>query len=673
MPVRRLLIVLAILGAVPDTPAALGRSIIIDHHDTNLTALSEAALANAKTDLHIGYGHTSHGSQVTTGMAGLVGFVNGGGLGLAYPTDFFEWNNGGTGGALDLHDYFKSGDLGNPDRSTWAARTRDYLDSPANSDVNVVMWSWCGQADTTAPNIDLYLGLMTQLEIDYPAVHFVYMTGHVNGCSTTGNLFLRNQQIRDYCLANNKTLYDFADIESWDPDGNYYGDKLVTDDCWYYSDGNGSSDRNWALDWQSTHVEGVDWYDCSSAHSQPLNANRKAYAAWSLWTEIATERDLPKWRAGADNHWENPANWSGALVPDHDTTATFDDPAPLQPVLYANHSAGGVEFRTPGWTLGGAFRLTVGAGGIDSAAAGANTLEAAVAISANADWTLATGSTLTLAGPVDLAGHTLTKKGGGTLTVSGTQDHAAGSVMAAEAGTVILNSDAASDGIPDLTVEVSGGAVHFGSTQHLAALNVNTGSSQLTAGGANVLTVKALSIDTADASLDLTDNALLVDYTGGASPFDAIQGYLAAGCNGGAWDGLGITSSVAAAHPQGLAALGVLDDGEKVIVDYTWAGDANLDGVVDSNDYDKIDTAWALWTGEGIVPDGGFRWAVGDFTYDNMIDSNDYDLIDRAWALPEGTPLGGGAPAPTPEPASAALVLAGLAWVARRVRRLRKG
>ncbi len=34
-------------------------------------------------------------------------------------------------------------------------------------------------------------------------------------------------------------------------------------------------------------MEGTDWYSCSSAHSQPLNANRKAYAAWWLWARIA--------------------------------------------------------------------------------------------------------------------------------------------------------------------------------------------------------------------------------------------------------------------------------------------------------------------------------------------------------------------------------------------------
>jgi hypothetical protein len=82
-------------------------------------------------------------------------------------------------------------------------------------------------------------------------------------------------------------LYDFYDIELYDPDDAYYGDKLVNDNCDYDSDGDGSRDRNWALDWQGSHTQDVDWYGCYCAHSQPLNCNRKAYAAWWLWARLA--------------------------------------------------------------------------------------------------------------------------------------------------------------------------------------------------------------------------------------------------------------------------------------------------------------------------------------------------------------------------------------------------
>ncbi len=282
---------------------SLADSLIVDHHCTDIAKIPQAAIEQAKSELHIAYGHTSHGSQLTTGMTGLVEFANNGGLGLNLPDNIFQWNNGGTGGALDLHDYFQAGDLGNPDRTTWAARTRDYLDDPANSDVNVVIWSWCGQVDTTEENMNLYLSLMNQLEGEYPGVTFVYMTGHSDGTGETGNVHLRNQQIRNYCIANNKILYDFYDIECYDPDGNYFGDKRVNDACDYDSDNDGSLDGNWATEWQNVHTEGYDWYSCASAHSQPLNANLKAYAAWWLWATLAgwnsdvTESKSTPWKS----------------------------------------------------------------------------------------------------------------------------------------------------------------------------------------------------------------------------------------------------------------------------------------------------------------------------------------------------------------------------------------
>jgi hypothetical protein len=272
--------------------AALAQSaVIIDHEDTDLTALSQDDLQQAKTMLHIGYGHTSHGSQLTTGMTGLVGFINGGGLGLSYPADFFAWNNGGTSGALDLEDGdgYGSGWLDHDCGyyPNWVEETEDYLDDPSHSDVNVIIWSWCGQVSSKyASDVldDEYLDPMAQLELTYDDVVFVYMTGHVDHGDDANNK-AANQMIRDYCNTNGKVLYDFADIESWDPDGVFY--EFPNDNCDYYASATGAWLGNWATSWQNSHTEGVDWYNCSSAHSQPLNANRKAYAAWALWAAVA--------------------------------------------------------------------------------------------------------------------------------------------------------------------------------------------------------------------------------------------------------------------------------------------------------------------------------------------------------------------------------------------------
>jgi len=260
-------------------PAKKAQMAIINHNSASMALLSDATIEQAKSRLHIAYGHTSHGSQLTTGMEGLANWKG----------SMYAFNNGGTDGALDLRDSPFAGayDLGNPDRTSWATATRNYLN--ANSEINVIIWSWCGQVSSATENdIDTYLSLMNGLEEDYPNVTFVYMTGHLDGSGADGNLNQRNEQIRLYCQNNKKILYDFADIESYDPDGsNNYMLLYANDACDYDSDDDSSLDANWAVNWQNAHTEGVDWYNCSSAHSQPLNANRKAYAAWNLWVTLA--------------------------------------------------------------------------------------------------------------------------------------------------------------------------------------------------------------------------------------------------------------------------------------------------------------------------------------------------------------------------------------------------
>ena len=58
------------------------QALIVDHTCTDISQIPEWAINKAKEKLHIAYGHTSHGSQITTGMNGLVDFANGGGQGL---------------------------------------------------------------------------------------------------------------------------------------------------------------------------------------------------------------------------------------------------------------------------------------------------------------------------------------------------------------------------------------------------------------------------------------------------------------------------------------------------------------------------------------------------------------------------------------------------------------
>ena len=258
-----------------------GSAIIIDHTSTNLPQVPSDAIVAAKKSLRIAYGHTSHGSQLITGMNTL-----------ASSNSLYAFNNGGSGGALDLQEAWGI-DLGNPTFTQWATDTRTYLTNPANADVNVVIWSWCGElSKATESSVDTYFSLMGKLEQDFPKVKFVYMTGHLDGTGTNGNLNQRNNQIRAYCHTNNKVLFDFADIESYDPTNSTNYMALSCDDGNNYdSDGNGSRNQNWATAWLSNHAQDPIAKLANAcgecAHSQTLNCILKARASWWLWARLA--------------------------------------------------------------------------------------------------------------------------------------------------------------------------------------------------------------------------------------------------------------------------------------------------------------------------------------------------------------------------------------------------
>lgn len=248
-------------------------SKIIDHRYSSIEGLTATNVQATKQKLDIAYWHTSHGSQLVTGMTGMDAFYGSHGLYVLQGDGGLRLTENGT-------------DLGNPGLAEFESDTRSWL--AAHSETNVVMASWCGQVSSSSESYILeYLTRMAALEKDFPGVTFVYMTGHSDGTGEAGNLHARNRQIRNYCIDNDKYLYDFYDIECYNPDGTYFGDKFVTDNCDYGTSEN-NHNGNWATEWQTAHPG--SWWDCSAAHSQPLNGNMKARAAWQLFVRIAQDK-----------------------------------------------------------------------------------------------------------------------------------------------------------------------------------------------------------------------------------------------------------------------------------------------------------------------------------------------------------------------------------------------
>jgi len=247
---------------------------IIGHGCTDISKVPKESIVKAKTMFKIAYGHTSHGSQIVSGMEALK---------KSDPV-LFAFGKNPAAGSLALSDGLPSGDLGNPDRTTWAQRTRELLNGKGK-DVNLVMWSWCGQVSgSSEKDIQTYLELMSGLEKEFPKVKFVYMTGHLDGSGKDGNLNKRNEQIRDFCRKNGKILFDFADIESYDPDGKVnYMELKATDGCDYTDAG---ARKNWADEWLKANP-GKMVLPADAAHSRPLNGALKGNAFWWMLARLS--------------------------------------------------------------------------------------------------------------------------------------------------------------------------------------------------------------------------------------------------------------------------------------------------------------------------------------------------------------------------------------------------
>jgi hypothetical protein len=204
----------------------------------------------------------------------------------------------------------------------------------------------------------------------------------------------------------------------------------------------------------------------------------------------------------------------------------------------------------------------------------------------------------------------------------------------------------------------------------------------------------------AGSKLDLANNRMIVTASGSTgswtgAAYTGVTGLVASGRSDGTWDGTGIVTSAAArlSPPKsgandyttlGVAtaadvlsiaagATGVWQGqsvrGSDTLIAYTYGGDANLDGVINIDDYSNIDATIAMG--------GSLKgWFNGDFNYDGDVNIDDYSIIDGNMAT-QRAPLGGGAAASAslagmtavPEPATLSLLTPAAAMLSRRRRR----
>lgn len=256
-------------------PALQARSepIIVNHEHTDISQIPDEWTSAAR-ELAVHYAHTSHGGQIQSGLVYLENYVNG--TKYAYAVAY-----GGTAtlpseaDALRFYDgnSYEGDSYITPDQYWESSSGMDHTRTTLGSNLfDFSTWTWCGQASYyNETQINQYLGNLSTLDGEYANTQFIYFTGHTDG-NDSGTLVTNNNHIRTHVANNNLILFDFADIERYDPNGTYYAG--ATDAC------------SWCSAWCTAHPE-----DCenlpSCAHSHGLQCKLKGQAWWWLMARLA--------------------------------------------------------------------------------------------------------------------------------------------------------------------------------------------------------------------------------------------------------------------------------------------------------------------------------------------------------------------------------------------------
>jgi hypothetical protein len=214
-----------------------------------------------------------------------------------------------------------------------------------------------------------------------------------------------------------------------------------------------------------------------------------------------------------------------------------------------------------------------------------------------------------------------------------------------QSGTARINSTVAATGTLDTTVADAAGIVTHRFRQNSLSLGTGSRASVIpdgTSAGTSVLS--NLNIP-ATATLDLADNDLVLKPTAANKQplLSALYDRLKSGYAGGAWNGNGLTSSVAQSNRGTTlslvdnAILGLTQfsgepvDENSLLLKYTYFGDIDQNGAVDADDLTVFANNFGRTTGATQVD--------GDIDFNGTVDADDLTVFANNFGNGSGVPL----------------------------------